>query len=219
MRWNLFLTESEADDLKRQDFMKGADLVRIQDTKTDDLCKKGVLSQPKYKKEFSPPQCGSVKHLWVQTDASSCGACAINNATQTLIAEDLCTHWLGAKEIVGMLKNANLQVREWGRDRLKEAQERGDLRDVVGIVVNLENSHWVALRPCTGGGWYVLNSYGKSFSKFFATLDETLDDVPTFYKQPIQWPMIVISEGELPTKKPEKTMFKDKADVDISDDD
>jgi hypothetical protein len=31
--------------------------------------------------------------------------------------------------------------------------------------------------------------------------------------------MIVISEGELPTKKPEKTMFKDKADVDISDDD
>lgn len=200
--------------------MKGADLVRIQDTKTDDLCKKGVLSQPKYKKEFSPPQCGSVKHLWVQTDASSCGACAINNATQTLIAEDLCTHWLGAKEIVGMLKNANLQVREWGRDRLKEAQERGDLRDVVGIVVNLENMHWVALRQCTEGGWYVLNSYGEKFSKFFATLD----DVLRFYKQLIVWPMIVISEKilskkERPTKTPEETLSKREADVDISDDD
>ena len=67
----LFLTESEADDLKRQDFMTGADLVKVQDMMKDDLlepshedspketlennfCEVGVLNDPKHKKSSLP---------------------------------------------------------------------------------------------------------------------------------------------------------------------
>ena len=228
----LFLTESEADDLKRQDFMTGADLVKVQDMMKDDLlepshedspketlennfCEVGVLNDPKHKKKFSPSGCDSVQYLWVQTDATSCGACAINNATQTLIAKDLCTHWLSSTEILQMLKKANLKVREWNRTQLTLAQDNGNLEYVVGIVVNLDNStHWVALRPCTGGGWYVLNSFGESFSRLFATLEEILKN----YEARIEWPMIVISERELPTMRV-KMKLNEEADEDISDDD
>lgn len=228
----LFLTASEADDLKRQDFMTGADLVKVQDMMKDDLleprhedasqetlennsCKVGVLDDPEHKKEFSPSGCDSVQHLWVQTDAMSCGACAVNNATQTLIAKDICTHWLSSTEILQMLKRAKFKVREWNRTQVTLALERGGLGYVLGIVVNLDDStHWVALRPCTRGGWYVLNSFGESFSRLFATLDEILKN----YEARIEWPMIVISERELP-KMRVKTKLNKEADEDISDDD
>ena len=210
----------------------GADLVKVQETKKDDgleprhedgsheslennSCRVGVLDDPKYKKDFSHQGCDLVQHLWVQTDTMSCGACAVNNATQALIAKDLCTHWLSSTEILQMLKRANFKVREWNRTQLTLAREKGGLEYVLGIVVNLDDStHWVALRPCAEGGWYVLNSFGESFSRLFATLDDILQN----YEARIEWPMTVISERELP-KLRVKTKLKKEADEEISDDD
>ena len=59
-----------------------------------------------------------------------------------------------------------------------------------------------------------MNSFGESFSRLFATLEEILKN----YEARIEWPMIVISERELPTMRV-KMKLNEEADEDISDDD
>ena len=109
----LFLTESEAEDLKNQDFMKDTVLERrlnYEDVSKLTLKEKLCAGQLLDKIDFSPwKECASVRHLWTQSDGTSCGACAINNAVQKPIAKNLCTAGLNQDEIklmlTGRLKN------------------------------------------------------------------------------------------------------------------